>query len=122
MLLFWLEYSHPKIHLNCSLIHLGAPRRALSAGGGPRLRAAERSYPTSDVRGRSWKDPMPEGRRTRGVSLCPRSGVTAERSHPAPEARGGGWEEPPHAQGAVAALAQEGLEQLSHVESQEGRQ
>ena len=39
-----------------------------------------------------------------------------------PEARGGGWEEQPDNQGAVAALAQEGLEELSHVEGQEGRQ
>ena len=43
-----------------------------------------------------------------------------------------GWEEPPHAQGkgqqlggatlgTVAARAQEGLEELSHVEGKEGR-
>ena len=48
-----------------------------------------------------------------------------------PQARGGGWEELPHAWGqgqwpegpthAVAAWAQEGLEELSHVEGQEGR-
>ena len=37
---------------------------------------------------------------------------------PTPEARGGGRED----QGAVAAWAQEGLEELSHVEGQEGRQ
>ena len=37
------------------------------------------------------------------------------------EARGGGWEDQPHIQGAVAAWAQEGLEELSHVEGQEGR-
>ena len=50
------------------------------------------------------------------------------------EARGGGREEPPHAQnqgqdsgrsthiqGAVAVVAQEGLEELSHVEGQEGQ-
>ena len=36
-------------------------------------------------------------------------------------ARGGGWEEQPHLQGEVAARAQEGLEELSHVEGQEGR-
>ena len=36
-----------------------------------------------------------------------------------PEARGGGREDQPH---AVAALAQEGLEELSHVEGQEGWQ
>ena len=37
------------------------------------------------------------------------------------EARGGGREDQPHIQGAVAAWAQEGLEELSHVEGQEGR-
>ena len=41
---------------------------------------------------------------------------------PTPEARGGGQEDQPHVQGAVAAWAQEGLEELSHVEGQEGRQ
>ena len=45
----------------------------------------------------------------------------AERSHPASEFRGGGWEEQLHVQGAVAAWAQEGLEEPSHVEGQEGR-
>ena len=37
-----------------------------------------------------------------------------------PEARGGGREEEPHVQGAEAAQAQEGLEELSHVGNQEG--
>ena len=37
------------------------------------------------------------------------------------EARGGGWEEQPHVQGAVAAWAQEGLEELFHVQGQEGQ-
>ena len=41
---------------------------------------------------------------------------------PTPKARGGGQEDQPHVQGAVAAWAQEGLEELSHVEGQEGRQ
>ena len=53
------------------------------------------------------------------------------RSHPEPKARGCSWEEPlmPEAragarpggatQGVVAAQAQEGLEELSHVEGQE---
>ena len=45
----------------------------------------------------------------------------AGRSNPTPEARGGGQEDQPHVQGAVAAQAQEGLEELSHVEGQEGR-
>ena len=51
----------------------------------------------------------------------PRPGVVAGRSNPMPEARGGGWEDQPHVQGAVAARAQEGLEELSHVEHQEGQ-
>ena len=144
----------------------------------------------SEVRGRSWEDPMPKGRRPRGVTLRPSSGAAAEsarlrrcrngreelphvrargwggggprgdtqrprsgavrtgvtprprsgaaawrryptplsprpgaagrRSYPTPDARGGGWEDQPHVQGAVAARAQEGLEELSHVEGQEG--
>ena len=56
------------------------------------------------------------------------------RSHPKPEARDGSWEKPPtpearggreeqpHVQGTVAVWAQEGLEELSHVEGQEGWQ
>ena len=51
--------------------------------------------------------------------MAPR-GAVAERSHPTPEARGGGWEDQPHIQGAVAAWVQEGLEEPSHVEGQEG--
>ena len=59
--------------------------------------AAERRYPVSEVRGLSWE----------------------ELTHaPKPEARGGGREDQPQ---AVAAQAQEGLEELSHVEGQEGR-
>ena len=42
------------------------------------LSAAERSYPTSEVRGRIWEDPMPEGRRPRGVTPHPTSGAAAE--------------------------------------------
>ena len=40
---------------------------------------------------------------------------------PKSEVRGGGREDQPHVQGAVAARAQEGLEELSHVEGQEGQ-
>ena len=60
----------------------------------------ERSYPKSEVRG----------------------GGREEISHaPTPEARGSGQEDQPHVQGGLAAWAQEGLEELSHVEDQEGR-
>ena len=45
--------------------------------------------------------------------------MAAGRTNPMPEGRGGGQEAQPH---AVTARAQEGLEELSHVEGQEGRQ
>ena len=41
-------------------------------------------------------------------------------SYPTSEFRGGGWEEQHHIQGAVAAQAQEGLEELLHIQGQEG--
>ena len=64
-----------------------------------------------------------------GDTPRPRSGA-ARRSHLVPKARGGDPEEPPRAQGqglrqggatlgAVAAQAQEGLDELSHIEGQE---
>ena len=45
---------------------------------------------------------------------------SSQEELPPPEARGGGREEQPHVQGAVAAQAQEGLEELFHVQGQEG--
>ena len=76
---------------------------------------------------------MPEGQRPKGVTPRPRSGGTAQRRYPASEVRGGdqrsypasgvrggGREDQPHVQGAVAAWAQEGLEELSHIEGQKG--
>ena len=51
----------------------------------------------------------------------PRSGAAAERSYPTSEVRGGSQEDLPHVQGVVAARAQEVLEELSHVEGQEGQ-
>ena len=87
--------------------------------------AAERSYPTSEVRGGNkrsypaskvsgggWKElphaPKPEARGI-GREDLPHA--------PTPEARGGGWEDQPHVLRAMAARAQEGLEELSHIES-----
>ena len=58
---------------------------------------AERSYPTSEVR-RGGREEIPHALK--------------------PEARGGGQEDQPH---AVAARAQVGLEELPHVEGQEGQ-
>ena len=74
---------------------------------------AERSYPASEVRGsdeRSYSESE-----VRGSSQ-------EELPHAlTPEARGSSQEDQPHIQGAMAARAQEGLEELSHVEGQEGR-
>ena len=89
----------------------------------------------SEVRSRSQEDHMPKGRWPRGVTPHQRSGAAAESTRlrrrrngqeelphaPTPEARGGGQEDQPHVQAAVAARAQEGLEELSHVEGQEGQ-
>ena len=44
----------------------------------------------------------------------------AMRRYPTSKVRASG-REPPHIQGAVAARTQEGLEELSHVEGQEGQ-
>ena len=62
-----------------------------------------------------------QGRWLGGATLCPRPGAGARRTNPMPGARGSSWEDQPHIQGAVAARAQEGLEELSHIEGQEGR-
>ena len=81
--------------------------------------------------------PGAEAGRTNPTSKEPwlRRHKRAERSYPPPEARGSGWEELPHTrgpgccpedqpqvQGAVAAWAQEGLEELTHVKGLEGWQ
>ena len=56
----------------------------------------------------------------RGATLRPRFAGTAERSHPAFEARGSSREEQPHVQEVVAEQAQEGPEELLHVQGQQG--
>ena len=66
--------------------------------------------------------PGAAGRRSYPTPLSPRPRAAAGRSNPTTEARGGGREDQPHVQGAMAAQAQEGLEELSHVEGQEGLQ
>ena len=68
---------------------------------GPHRSMAERSYPTSEVRGGGTG--------------------AAERSYPTSKVRGSGLEEQPHVQGVEAAWAQEGREELLHVQGQEGR-
>ena len=46
--------------------------------------------------------------------------MAAGRSNPTTEARGGGWEDQPHVQGAVAAWAQEGLEDYPTLKVRKG--
>ena len=85
-----------------------------------------------------------QGRRPGGATLPPRSGVVAGRSYSTskvrgggrecqattaqeqprgdmPQVRGSGQEEQAHIQRAEPARAQEGLEELLHVQGQEGR-
>ena len=61
---------------------------------------AERSYPASEARG-GGREELPHS--------------------PKPEAQGGGREDQPHVQEPWLRRAQEGLEELSYVEGQEGR-
>ena len=65
--------------------------------------------------------PGATGRRSYPTPLSPRPRAAAGRGNHKTEARGGGREDQPHIQGAVAAQTQEGLEELSYVEGQEGR-
>ena len=65
--------------------------------------------------------PVYSGGQPRGATPCLRLGVVAEMSYRTPEVRGSSREEQPQIQGGAAAWAQEGQEELSHVEGQEGR-
>ena len=64
---------------------------------------------------------MPDGQWPRGATPRLRPGAVARRSYPMPEVRGCGREKQLHLQGAVAALEQEGREELLHVQGQKGR-
>ena len=52
----------------------------------------------------------------------PEARVATRRRNPTHKARGSGREDQSHIQGPVAAQAQVGVEELSHVEGQEGQQ
>ena len=80
---------------------------------------AEKSDLTSEARGRSREDPMPKVWQPRGATPRPRSGVAAESARL--QQHRSSQEDLHHVQGAVAAPAQEGLEELLHVQGQEGR-
>ena len=83
--------------------------------------AAERSYASPKVRdGDRECQAVSAQEQPRGATPCPRSGAAAGRSYPPPEARGISGEEQPHVQGAVAAQAQEGLEDCSTFKVRRG--
>ena len=67
----------------------------------------------SEVRG-SGREELPHAPK-------PEARGGGQEEQPTPEARAGGQEDQPHVQGAMAARAQEGLEELSHIEGQEVR-
>ena len=67
----------------------------------------------SEVRG-SGREELPHAPK-------PEARGGGQEEQPTPEARAGGQEDQPHVQGAMAARAQQGLEELSHVKGQEGR-
>ena len=96
-----------KYHMGSIICKIGGSQEEL-----PHVRGQGR-WPRGDTQC------LRSGAATRGVTPCPRSGAAAGRSNPTPKARGSGREDQPH---AMAARAQEGLEELSHVEGQEGRQ
>ena len=66
----------PQIHSFLWLSNDGCAEVQAAATGS--LSMAERSHPTSEVKGRSREDPMPEGLRPRGVTPRRRSGAAAE--------------------------------------------
>ena len=61
-----------------------------------------------------------QGQQPGGTTPRLRPGAVARRSYLMPEVNGGGQEEQSHIQEAMAALAQEGQEELLHVQGQEG--
>ena len=122
--------SYPALEVRGSgreeLSYLRGQGRTLG-GATPRLRSGAevgRRHPVSEVRD-GGREGTPHVR-------CPGGGLEElhrvrgqgrlGRATPHPEARSGSQEEKPHVQAAVAAQVQEDLEELSHVEGQEGWQ
>ena len=78
---------------------------------------AMRTHPSPKVRGGDREHQASTAQeQPRGATPHPRSGAAAEMSYPTPEVRGDGQEEQSHVQGAAAARAQEGREELLHVQ------
>ena len=83
---------------------------------------AETSCSTSKDRGGGWEELPRVQSRAAKKPPCVRGRGSGWEEPPATEARGGSWEKQPQVQGAVAAQAQEDLEELSDIEGQEGQQ
>ena len=83
---------------------------------------AGRSYPTSEVRGGSQEE-LSRVRGRGGGQECQAATVQDQVRGATPRPRPGvaGREKQPNVQGVVAARAQEGLEELFHVQGQEGQ-
>ena len=58
---------------------------------------------------------------TLSFAFLMRSGAAAKMSYPTSKVRGSSREEQPHVQGAAEVWAQEGREELLHVQGQEGQ-
>ena len=100
------------------------PQGRRPRGVTPRPRSGAAAKSTRLRRHRNGREELPrvrgQGRQPGGDTPRPkpeaRGDGREELPHaPKPEAKGGGGEEQPHIQGAVAARAQEGLEELSHI-------
>ena len=78
----------------------------------------------NEVRGGGWPGEATlargQGQRSGGPTPGLRPEAAARRSCLQPEARGNSQEGHPQVQGAVAARAPEGLEELFHIQGQEG--
>ena len=117
-LVFFPEKSHGQRSLE-----IYSPWGCKRVGHAERLHFCTSQEELPYVQGQGQRPRVPDCDGTgRGERSYPASEVGRghERSYPASEVRGGGWEEQPYVQGAVAARVQEGLEELSHIEGQEG--
>ena len=74
----------------------------------------ERSYPASKVRSGGGREEIPH-------APMPEAKGRGQEEQPHARGRGSDREDQPHVQGAMAARVQEGLEELSHIEGQEGQ-
>ena len=103
------------------------PKGRQPRGVTPRLRSGTAAESTRLRWRRNGREELPrvrgQGQRPGGDTPRPKPEAKGGSGEEQPHNRGqrGGREDQPHVQGAEAVRAQEGLEELSHVEGQEGR-